>query len=478
MEKRIIIGTLLITSFLISGCNPKKEDNTSKVDGTLQERLEKIKAITDVKKLSSGSSFKSVYSFRFEQYIDHNNKSLGTFKQQVELGFNGFDVPNVYVSTGYTMFYENNSNYDTNENEIAFLLKCNYVFVEHRYFDDSLPVDINYNDTNTWQYLTTEQAAADAHEIVTQLKRALDGKWVSTGASKGGMTTELYSYYYPEDMDLYVPYVAPFCNSFADTRMIKFINEEAGNVQYGETKAAQMRADILSFQIKMLEWRDTLAPTFYEYGLSQGANYSSYLTQDNLYDSCVLEFSIGFWQYYQDYTTLKKCLAMEETTSSQLANKQTACLNYFIGITSPQDVSINNEFTPYYIQAYQELGNYGYDFSYIRNALPEGVSLTVTPEEESMLMWKLVLNESQLALPRKELMYSKINNMLATTTKPFVIIYGSSDPWYAVRPDDVDRENISIYVNTKHPHGANISNFGSKVQREILTKIKTALGVE
>ena len=260
--------------------------------------------------------------------------------------------------------------------------------------------------------------------------------------------------------------------------MIQFIYEEAGNVQYGETKATQMRSDILSFQIKMLEWRETLAPKFYQYGLSAGARYSNYLTQDNLYDSCVLEFSIGFWQYQQDYTTLKNCLAMSENTSAALTEKQNNFFNFFVGITSPEDVSLNNEFTPYYIQAYQELGNYGYDFSYIRNALPEGVTLTITEEEESTLMWKLVLNESQLALPHKELAYSKINNMLATTNKQFVIIYGSSDPWYAVRPDDVDRDNISIYVNTKHPHGANISNFGTKIQREILSKIKTALGVQ
>ena len=474
MNKKLIVGTLLIASFLISGCHPKEVDPRS--FDTIRERLEHLSCVSKVRSYGSTNYFEAVYSVEFKQYIDHNNKALGTFTQTVELGFNGFDKANVYVSSGY-MISDNNSYYPS-ENEIAFLLGCNYVFVEHRYFNKSLPVNIDYSTNTTWQYLTTEQAASDAHEIVTQFKRILDGKWLSTGASKGGMTTEMYAYYYPGDMDLYVPYVAPMCNSFADKRMIKFIYEEAGNDRYGETKAQEMRDDILSFQLKMLEWRNTLAPAFYEYGLENGAIYSNYLTQDNLYDACVLEFAIGYWQYYQNATTISKCLNMSESTATELRNKQQSFFTAFINVTSPEDVSLNNEFTPYYIQAYQELGNYGYDFSYIRNALPEGVTLTVTEEQEDDLMWKLVLNENQLALPRKEIMEPKISNMLATTNDQFIILYGSSDPWYSVRPQDVERDNISIYVDTKHTHDTSVSNFPKSVREEILGKIKAALDIE
>ena len=477
MKKRLIVVTFLITTFLIGGCGPKKEPEIDpRSFDTIKERLQHLDCVNKVRSYGGNDYFRSVYSVEFKQYIDHNNKALGTFTQTVELGFNGFDKTNVYVSSGY-MISDNNSYYP-GENELAFLLNCNYVFVEHRYFNKSLPVDIDYSTNTTWQYLTTEQAASDAHEIVTQFKRILDGKWLSTGASKGGMTTELYAYYYPGDMDLYVPYVAPMCESFADTRMIKFIYEEAGNDRYGETKAAQMRNDILSFQLKMLEWRDTLAPQFYQYGLDSHAVYSNYLTQDNLYDSCVLEFAIGYWQYYQNASTITRCLNMAESNATELRNKQNAFFSEFVSVTSPGDVSLNNAFTPYYIQAYQELGNYGYDFSYIRNALPEGVTLTVTEQQEADLMWKLVLNENQLALPRKEIMEPKISNMLATTNDQFIILYGSSDPWYSVRPQDVERDNISIYVDTKHTHDTSVSNFPKSVREEILGKIKTILEIE
>ena len=498
MKKKQLLFVLLLSALLLGGCTSNKkptssstdssttetssssgEDETSKLEGTIEERLNQLKCVSSVKSIFVESKkFAKVFKISFKQYIDHNHKELGTFNQKVELGFNNLSKPTVYVTSGY-MTNDTNYQYQDNENEIAFLLKCNYLFVEHRYFGKSTPVDIDYDNNQTWDYLNTEQAAADAHYIVSQFKRVLDGKWVSTGISKGGMTTELFAYYHPGDMDLYVPYVAPFCNSFADQRFFKFIYEEAGDEQYGKTKAAEMRQNILSFQIKMLEYRSYLAPRFYEEATSSGEVFSDLMTQDNLYDASVLEFGVGFWQYYQTYSPITSCLNMSEITLQQKQEKREAFYDTFTNVISPSDVSINNPFTPYYIQAYQELGNYGYDFSYIRNALPNGVTLTVQPSEDTSVMWNLVLNEAQRALPRKELMGPKIEHMLETTEDQFIILYGSSDPWYSVRPQDVEgRDNISIYVNTSHPHTTNIANFDTVTKNEILNKIKTILEVQ
>ena len=72
-----------------------------------------------------------------------------------------------------------------------------------------------------------------------------------------------------------------------------------------------------------------------------------------------------------------------------------------------------------------------------------------------------------------------INAYLGVEEENFIIIYGSSDPWYAVRPDDVERDNVSIYVSETTPHGTFIgSSFGTTIKNEILTKIKTILGME
>ena len=479
MLKKVLTIALVSFALLGTSCSNKKptdpvvpEDDDSKIsEGTIVERLEKTNRIKDIKRIAGTSKFENIYSLKFEQYIDHNNHSLGKFTQRVEFGFNGYDLPNVYVTSGY-MIEDENYHYSENENEIAFLLGCNYIFVEHRYFGNSLPVTINYNDNSSWQYLTTAQAAADAHEIVRQFKRILDGKWVSSGISKGGMTTEMFAYYYPGDMDLYVPYVAPFCNSYNDMRMLKFVYEEAGNQQYGATNAAKYRNEVLQFQLKLLEYRDVLAPRYYQDSIATGKTFTSYATQDVMFDGAVLEFAIGMWQYYQSFSSMESVFAMSEGD-----NKVNACYNYFTSICAPGDLAINTNFHPYYVQAYQELGNYGWDFSYIRNA---GGNLAITEEQATEdISWKVLLSDEQREMGHKELMNEKINNMLKTTDLQFIILYGSSDPWYSVRPEDVtDRENISIFVNTSYPHTTCISNFSTLKKKDITSKIKKILNVQ
>ena len=468
MRKSLFVIAILFACTSLIAC--KKDDSTKRITtGTIKERLNKLQRVESFKTIASNERFPLVAKIQFKQYIDHDNPKLGTFSQTIELGFHGFDATNVLVTNGY-MNYDNYSGY-AGENELAFLLDGNYLTVEHRYFGNSLPVEIDYNNTDTWKYLTTEQAAADYHDIVKEFKRILDGKWISTGGSKSGMTTEMFALYHPGDVDLYVPYVAPFCNSFADKRMIKFLNEETGDLQYGEARAKAIRDEVLAFQVKLLEYRDVLAPKFYQEGIASGAKYSTSATQDLLYDAAVIEFGIGFWQYYQPTTDVENCLAMSESSS-----KQSACYKVLTSVIEPNEMGIDNDFTPYYVQAYQELGNYGYDFHYIREALTGDAHLVVTEEQEATLNWDLVLNDSEKTLPQKELMYTKINNMLATTDQQFVIIYGSSDPWYSVRPDDISgRDNISTYVNTRHPHTSTISNFDKLTKNEILNKIKTIL---
>ena len=483
MKLRLLKVLIVIPFILLGGCKQNNQDSisyeesiteeTDKLEGNFIQRIKQIKRIKKITLTADSRFFSKVYTIYFEQYIDHNNKDLGTFLQRIEFGYNGIELPTVLVTSGYMApgdYYSYSG-----ENEIAYLLNCNYLNMEHRYFGESLPVEMNYDNVN-WDYLTTEQAAADAHDIVTQFKRALDGKWVSTGGSKSGMTTELFALYYPGDVDLYAPYVAPFCNSVQDSRFIEFLYEEAGDQQYGKERAKEIRDEVLEFQLKLLEYRDDFATKFDNEAKRMNVTYSSYATKDNVYDCAVLEFCVGFWQYYQSYSSLEKCLNMPETNEDEVSTKKNACYKYFSSIISPDDFGINNDFTPYYIQAWQELGNYSYDFDYIRDALEDKSLLTVTKEEDKELMFKMILSDEELKLPHRELVYQKINNMLKTTDQQFIIIYGSSDPWYAVRPDDVTgRDNINIYVNTNYPHTSCIENFDKATSDEIIGKIKTIL---
>lgn len=67
-------------------------------------------------------------------------------------------------------------------------------------------------------------AAADLHAVNQVIQTNLQGKWFSTGISKGGQTTIYYKYFYPGDVDVAIPYVAPIDNSQEDTRIYTFLD--------------------------------------------------------------------------------------------------------------------------------------------------------------------------------------------------------------------------------------------------------------
>ncbi len=94
------------------------------------------------------------------------------------------------------------------------------MFVEHRYFGESKP-----DSTIGWEYLTTAQAAADHKSIVDLFKTIYKGKWVSTGISKGGQTSIFFKYYYPDAVDVWVPYVAPLNLEQEDKRIFYFFRK-------------------------------------------------------------------------------------------------------------------------------------------------------------------------------------------------------------------------------------------------------------
>lgn len=83
------------------------------------------------------------------------------------------------------------------------LLNANQVTVEHRYYGSSVPYSIDY------RYLNMKQATADLHKIKQLFSSIYKGKWISTGRSKGGVTTIFYRFFYPNDVDVSIPYVAP-----------------------------------------------------------------------------------------------------------------------------------------------------------------------------------------------------------------------------------------------------------------------------
>lgn len=118
--------------------------------------------------------------------------------------------------------------------EIAHRYHANYISIEYRYFQYSSP-DACWTNLDP---LRSDEAAADFHHFFDALKKVLKGKWVMSGVSKGGITTLLQHHFYPNDMDVYVPYSAPFFDSDRDLEMQKYWYNNGWNKYYRDIFSA------------------------------------------------------------------------------------------------------------------------------------------------------------------------------------------------------------------------------------------------
>lgn len=120
------------------------------------------------------------------------------------------------------------NNTDNSATEIAHRYKANFIQIEHRYFSYSSP-------DKCWEqldYCRAEEAAQDFHALFDALKKVLKGKWVMSGVSKGGITTLLQHTFFPDDMDIFVPYSAPFFESDRDKGMQKYWYENGWSKEF------------------------------------------------------------------------------------------------------------------------------------------------------------------------------------------------------------------------------------------------------
>ena len=204
-------------------------------DPAVVRTLKAIDGVTDVKPFKTVERYdylakkvitKTAYSFNFRQLIDHNDPSKGWFKQQCMLsiaGTVGNSRPTVLHTEGYALEGEHNRLDFIGEPMLVSVLEANCLQVEHRYHGWSLPEGW----TNNFHYLNVKQQSDDLHAIVTAIKKSglidKSSKWVSTGVSKNGMTTAHYAYHYPNEMDAYVPFCAPFLLSLTEKGPYSYI---------------------------------------------------------------------------------------------------------------------------------------------------------------------------------------------------------------------------------------------------------------
>jgi len=391
----------------------------------LEQKLNSLEGIVNVTQLEGDSIYSEIYEVYIDQPVDHNNPEGDHFIQKFYIGHIDEDLPVVIELDGYSMP-------KPRYNELADILNCNKIQVEHRYFGESVP------DNAEWKYLIVEQAANDHHHIISLLKNIYKGKWISSGISKGGQTTVYHRYFFNDDVDVSVPYVTPMNIAEEDPRIYYFLDNVG-------TK--ECRDKMIQFQREVLIREDEMLEMFLEDTEKSGYTYS--IGSDRLiFEFVVLEYTFAFWQWQNN-----NCDEIPDTSAcnEDLFNhlKRNSSFIYF----SDQGIA---PIAPFFYQAYSEIGYYGYDISPLKDLLRE-------VKDPSSKFFIPRNSNPQFACS----LMQDINTWVQKHGNNMLFIYGGNDTWSATAVELTGETNSIKMVKEGGSHRTRINNFSDE-EKEII----------
>lgn len=422
MKPHLLLSTAILI-FLSLSCAKKTM--------TWEERIETIPAISKVR-IESDTLFKENYEIMIIQPVDHNNPDGKTFAQQIFVTYVDPLAPVVVVTEGYNGSYH--------RSELASLLNCNQIIIEHRYFEDSKP------DSIDWQYLTGWQAATDHHMIIELFKPVFRGKWLTTGISKGGETVMYHSYYYPNDVDVRVPYVGPLAFAPEDERIYDFL-DSVGTVE--------CRERIYRFQKMLLERREVFFPMMVKLSEDREWTFARVGGPEVAYEMAVLEYDFAFWQWGNTPCENIPLEGTDEEIFRHLA--RIGDFNYF----SDQGIE---PIEPFFYQAMTEQGYYGYRFDRF-----EGLLQFAKDSDRPEFMFSAPEGSN----PQFDYEHNrKVHDYLLSEASNFLYIYGANDTWTAAGVDlGGSRTNSVVVKKAGGDHFTRIMNMSEDERDVVLRKL-------
>ncbi len=377
-------------------------------------------------KISDEGDKNPVFECYVRQPVDHNNPKAGHFYQRIELTHRGFNRPTVMATQGYGI--------NRGKNEVAMILDANYINIEHRYFGKSVPKPLD------WQHLNLENATGDLHQINQIFKQIYKGKWVSTGISKGGQTTIYYRYFYPNDVDVSIPYVAPLNTEFTDDRIYTFLDTVG---------TASCRKKIYNVQKKLLKNRKKVLARLKWFAQGAKLKFDYLGSLDAAFEYAVLEYSFSFWQWGSDCDDLPTGKDLDPYIQSFID---------IVGLGFYGDAAMKL-YAPHYYQATTQMGYYGYDTDEFK-----GLIKTLKGNEPKASFEPKSTSKD----PRNYELPKKVEKWLAENGNNFIYIYGRNDTWSATRVLPSDKVNALHYLMAGKHHGnARIQNLTKAQKAEL-----------
>lgn len=397
------------------------------------DRIRDVPGVVSVVEESSNIPGTRFFQIEFEQPVDHAIPAGPKFRQRVTILHRDVTAPTVLEINGYYVIPS------SVQYELTALLQANQIHVEHRYFVPSRPEPVE------WRLLNIAQSAADHHAIVAAFRPIYSGKWVSSGASKGGMASVYHRFFYPGDVDATVPYVAPSSHGTQDPRYVAFV---AG---LGSTNC---RNRLVKFQRRALKKRAKLVRFM-------GDLSFDILGKDRAIEFAILEMPFIFWQY--NNAELCNEIPGANASARQIYN----FLDRVVFVNSYSDDALTY-FEAYFYQSATELGGPAVGEAGLEDLLrypgqdgpeilpPLGVEKPFDPTVMPMIE-RFVLEEAERVL----------------------FIYGENDPWstnaFAV---GADNDSYRLFVTGRDGnHNSEIEDLSDADRSFALGKLGEWLNV-
>jgi hypothetical protein len=263
------------------GPAPSSPDGGADATPDLLARLRALPGVTaDELVPSSAPTGYRYFALGLDQPVDHDDPTGAHFTQHLTLIVKDPSAPLVLLNTGYWNFQLDAPF------ELTLLLHGNQLVMEHRYFAASRPAPAD------WTKLTIAQAAADQHHVVETFKPLFTGPWLTTGQSKGGMTSIYHRRFYPDDVAGTVAYVAPISFGAPDDRYDAWVEDTLGTQACRDAVKA-VATELLKNRRAMLVQRATA-----EMNASNGAIAYTRVSLGPAVESAVTELYWSFGLYF------------------------------------------------------------------------------------------------------------------------------------------------------------------------------------
>jgi hypothetical protein len=372
------------------------------------------------------------FKITFTQRMDHHDAKSPMFEQHIVLHHRDPNAPVVLATTGYHN-PDDSWEYLT---EPAELLKANQIMVEHRYFPPSRPENAD------WTKLNIEQSAIDFHNIASFFHLIYRGKWISTGASKGGMTSVFHRRFFPNDVDATVGYVTPISLAAPDERYVPWLDS---------INPDGCGDDVKAFQERLIRDREVLGPRM----LADFPQLAEVFTEEQAKLFSVqtgIGFRWPFWQYYG----VQYCPLVELALTDDSWAARWLAANVQLGNAFAQDYSA------YSFQAYTELGYQLISYEHLYDELfevewPEPDPNAPPPPPPAWGDTPTVHNPAIM---------EDVLDWVRSDAERILLIYGEYDPWSGGAIELGDAADSYKLVAPAATHAANIAQLG-EVDREL-----------